>query len=205
MRRRSARTSTVSTTSRGPFQDAVGDLLLADRLRRFQSQRGQRQPVAEPLQELHGQGQVHGDPPSDGRSRASFLPALVISSFAIQSPTAMKKYGADRVSCGTAPSTRPARTRSAIRPGPGRSSSSAVDRSARRSSSSGTTPTGARSRRSRAVIIQPISNNAARAPGAAERRGQRRRPRPAARTSRRSRRTTNLKLLEPAGRSTSRT
>src|SRR6266699_1008003 len=80
---------------------------------------------------------------------ASFLPALVISSFAIQSPTAMKKYGANQGELRSGTFYPTGTYAFSHRPGPGRSSSSPGS-SARRLSSSGTTPTGARSRRSRA-------------------------------------------------------
>ena len=105
----------------GAFQDAVGYLLLADRDRRLPSQR-ERRSLAEPVHRLHGARQVLGDDPPP-HTVGPFLPGQVISSFAIQSPTALKKYGANQAELRSGVFYPTARTPSATRPGPGRSSS----------------------------------------------------------------------------------
>ena len=53
----------------GAFQDAVGDVLLADRVRRLPAQR-ERRSLAEPVRRLHGARQVLGDDPPPHAVRA---------------------------------------------------------------------------------------------------------------------------------------
>ena len=127
-----------------PVPGASRDLLLPGCIRRVQEERS-RESLAKPLYKSCAARATHRSSITlnaavGRRSSAS----LVIQSFAIQSPTALKRYGADQATLDAAArSSRPARTRSSTRPAPARSSSR-LGRSARRSSSSKTTATGAR-------------------------------------------------------------
>ena len=79
----------------GAVPGSVGHVLLPGYVRRLQEERG-RESVAAAVPQLHRAGRKSRIVVRLNRPSGVFFPSLVIQSFAMQSPTAMKKYGADQ-------------------------------------------------------------------------------------------------------------